>query len=368
MKLLFKIPIGFLNLIYLLFKLLPVRDKITFISRQADQPTEDIELLGSELEKESPDTQVVYLCKTIKSGAGPMVAYCFHILRQMYHIATSKAVILDSYCMGVSLLKQRSSLKVIQMWHALGSLKKFGYSILDEAEGRSTGTAKAMKMHKNYSYILTSSKECAPYFCEAFGYDISYVRVMSLPRVDKIKDEQNRERIKERIYEEYPQFRDRRVVVYAPTFRKDKDISMHIDSLAKAFDTSVYAFVLKKHPLMKVECECLVDDKFSTLEMIFAADYIICDYSAVVFEAALAEKPLFFYTFDYKEYGVDRDFYIDYMAEMPGIITPHASEIAAAVAEGDFDMKRVQDFAEKYVSDQHDCTKKLAEFVLKEIQ
>lgn len=367
MKIIFKVLIGFLNLIYCLFKMLPVKDKVTFISRQADRPTEDIELLGKALE-EAPDVQVIYLCKTIKSGAGPMIAYCFHILRQMYHIATSKVVILDSYCMGVSLLKQRRSLKVIQMWHALGSLKKFGYSILGEAEGRSEGTAEAMKMHKNYSYILTSSKECAPHFCEAFGYDLSYAKVMSLPRVDKIKDEQNREKIKERIYGEYPQFRDKKVVVYAPTFRKDKDVSPQIDSLAEAFDPSVYAFVLKKHPLMKADCKCLVDEKLSTLEMIFAADYVICDYSAVVFEAALAEKPLFFYTFDYKEYGADRDFYIDYTAEMPGIISPEASEIAAAVAADDYDLKRVQAFAEKYVSNQHDCTKKLAEFVLKEMQ
>ena len=112
----------------------------------------------------------------------------------------------------------------------------------------------------------------------------------------------------------------------------------------------------------------MTDDKFSTLEMIFAADYVICDYSAIVFEAALAGKPLFFYAFDYKEYGADRDFYIDYLAEMPGIISPDASEIAKAVSGDDFDLRKVRLFAEKYVSEQRDCTKKLAEFVLKEMQ
>ena len=33
--------------------------------------------------------------------------------------------------------------------------------------------------------------------------------------------------------------------------------------------------------------------KFTTLEMLFAADYVICDYSAVIFEAAVIGKPLF---------------------------------------------------------------------------
>ena len=43
MKIIFKVLIGFLNLIYCLFKMLPVKDKVTFISRQADRPTEDIQ-------------------------------------------------------------------------------------------------------------------------------------------------------------------------------------------------------------------------------------------------------------------------------------------------------------------------------------
>ena len=57
------------------------------------------------------------------------------MLRQMYHAATSEIVVLDTYCIIISLLKQRKSLKVIQMWHALGAMKKFGYSILDKGEG-----------------------------------------------------------------------------------------------------------------------------------------------------------------------------------------------------------------------------------------
>lgn len=53
---------------------------------------------------------------------------------------------------------------------------------------------------------------------------------------------------------------------------------------------------------------------------------------------------------------------------MPGIISPDASEIAKAVSGDDFDLRKVRLFAEKYVSEQRDCTKKLAEFVLKEMQ
>ena len=44
----------------------------------------------------------------------------------------------------------------------------------------------------------------------------------------------------------------------------------------KKFDDGEYIFVLKKHPLMKETCDnCLTDEEFSTLEMLFAADYVI---------------------------------------------------------------------------------------------
>ena len=132
---------------------------------------------------------------------------------------------LDSYCISVSALKQRESLVVIQMWHALGSLKKFGFSIVGEGEGRNAKLADVFSMHRNYTYILTSSRVCAPNFAEAFGYDDKHMKVMTLPRVDKLTDWSFKEDCLRRIYDEYPEFREKKVVVYAPTLRVDRNIS-----------------------------------------------------------------------------------------------------------------------------------------------
>lgn len=46
-------------------------------------------------------------------------------------MATSRAIILDSYCIAVSLLGERIKAPVVQIWHALGNMKKFGYAALD---------------------------------------------------------------------------------------------------------------------------------------------------------------------------------------------------------------------------------------------
>lgn len=368
MKILLKFAIAILNLIFGMMKLLPVQDKITFISRQSNEKSEDMVLLEASLREKSPHTELVFLCRMVENGLLAKIGYCFHMLTQMYHIATSKAVILDTYCICISVLRQRSSLLVVQMWHALGSLKKFGLSILGDGEGRDKGIADAFSMHKNYTYVLTSGQACAKHFGEAFGYGADHMAVMPLPRVDKLTDLSLREETIRRIYEAYPEFCGKKVVVYAPTFRKGRDISREISALADAFDPAEYAFVLKRHPLMSVgTVNGIVDEAFTTIEMIFAADYVICDYSAVVFEAAVIGKPLFFYPFDYDAYGVNRDFYIDYRAEMPGFISPDPAALAEAVASERYDLERVRTFGEKYVQYQSGCSDRLADFILSRV-
>ena len=56
------------------------------------------------------------------------------MFKQMYHLATSRVVVLDSYCIVASVLKKKKGTTIIQMWHALGSFKKFGKSIIGKDE------------------------------------------------------------------------------------------------------------------------------------------------------------------------------------------------------------------------------------------
>ena len=122
-----KIGIAILNGIYFFIKLFPMNfNKITFISRQNNSVSLDFKMIIEELEKEKKDAKIIVLCRRLEKGTIKQIKYSFHMLRQMYHIATSQLVILDSYCITVCILKQKKKLKVIQIWHALGSLKKFG--------------------------------------------------------------------------------------------------------------------------------------------------------------------------------------------------------------------------------------------------
>ena len=240
--LILKIGIFILNVIYFFIKLLPTKkNKVTFISRQTDNIPLDFKMLKDKLGKiyeeaqnqklenetkiekqNSKNIEIVVLCKTLKSGIFNAIKYSLYMLKQMYHIATSKVVVLDSYCIPICVLKQKKSLVVIQIWHALGSLKKFGYSSLDKNDGRSSKMAKAMKMHHNYTYILTSSETSKKFFMEAFNAKEEQMKVMNLPRVDFLKSKDEEKNVKEKFYEIYPEVNNKKknILYWIITFQQ----------------------------------------------------------------------------------------------------------------------------------------------------
>ena len=366
-----KIGIALLNVVYAVMKCLPVQNKIVYISRQMDEEPLDFVLLKEQMEKLYPQYTNIIMARMIKNGFIGKLSYCFYMLRQMYHIVTARAVILDTYCILISVLRHRKSLAVIQMWHALGAFKKFGYSVLDKKEGSSTRLAKVMHMHKNYSYVLTSSAWCRPHFAEAFCQDMEKVKIMPLPRVDVLLDRKWRKNTLSRIYACYPALKEteKEIIVYAPTFRKGSSeiLEEGIRKLADAVDYKKYKLVLKVHPLCKVSVpdkRIIVDKTFSTQEMFNAADYIVTDYSAVIFEAALLGKPLFFYAFDYEEYAVGRDFYFDYKEVVPGMVSKYAQDIVRGIEEKRYSLEKVELFKNLMVeTGSVSCTETICRFV-----
>ena len=349
-----------LNVIYCVFKLLPVKKKITYISRQSNTLSVDYRLVIGEMKKRCPEYRNITLIKMIGDGIPAKIGYCFHMLRQMYHIATSEMVVLDTYCIAVSLLKQRDSLIVIQMWHALGALKKFGYSILDKEEGTERSLAEAMKMHRNYSYVFSSSEYCSRFFAEAFHVSMDKMIVMPLPRLDLLNNRKYGNEIKERIFRKYPMLSDpgKKIIVYAPTFRKEdggfeeEELRRAAEKLADAVDYNRYHFIAKFHPLSNITLEnpkVIQDTSFSTIDFCRIADAVVLDYSAVVFEVAVLEKTMYFYTFDYDSYMKNRDVYIDFKEIVPGMITGDAEEITAAIDRNETDTDRLERFRELMV-------------------
>ena len=184
-----KIAIGIatflLAALYALCSLLPQRQCIACISRQSDSAPIDFRLIKDYCERRDPAWEVIILPKQLRNPA----TYLLEVVRQVYYIATSRAVVLDSYCIVVGLLHDRIRVPVIQIWHSLGNMKRFGYTAFGTDEGHSEATARLMHMHEGYDAIATSSLSFADEFAAAFNTDKSKLFEAPLPRVDLLLDE-----------------------------------------------------------------------------------------------------------------------------------------------------------------------------------
>ena len=392
-----KILIGIANLIYCLFKLLPVKDKVVMISRQSNEVNSDFRLLGDELEKKGHE--VVYLCRTLEGGANSglmtRIGYAFHMIRQMYHLATSKVAVIDSYCPTVSILRQRKSLTVVQIWHSIGTMKSFGRQIFGKQEASNERLADVMGMHRHYTFACAAGKAYAADLAAGFGIPEDMIRIFTLPRVDLLKSEKYEAEIREKIFADYPMLdtgsaaaeagagkadasagevgagiaessageAGRKLnVVYAPTFRKDESgLAAAFKALVDSMDLDRYNLIVKLHPLSKVTVEdprVIIDRKYSTFDMLFVADKLISDYSCVVYEAGVRDIPLYFYNFDMDNYDTVRGFNIDY-STLPGYTSGDPAELAADL-DKPYDMEYFRQFMHKYVENTDDCALKLA--------
>jgi len=293
------------NFIYTFYKLLRTKNKVTFISRQTNGKSLDFDLLIEEIKKQDSNIEIVVLNKMIEKNILEKIKYAFYIYYQMYHIATSKTVVLDGYCIPICTLKHKKNLKVIQIWHALGALKKFGYSILDKKEGSKTDIAVTMNMHRNYTYILTSSEFAKPFFMEAFNAKEEQMRVIPLPRVEFLKSNTHKERIDKKFYSYYSILEkdNKKKILYVPTFRRNTE--ENFEKIIDLVDYKKFDLIIKSHDDTEIVCHSN-DEKysektnFSGMELLHVADYVITDYSAIAFEAAVANKPIYFYNYDYE--------------------------------------------------------------------
>ena len=205
-----------LRVIYAPLTLLKTKNRIVYLSRQSNEKSIDMRLLESEISKECSDVDQVFRLRMLESGFMAKVRYALGVIGDLYYLATSKLAIIDTYSLTVSCIHHRKSITIIQMWHALGATKKFGWQALGTKEGRDEKPAKALSMHKNYDYVIAPSKATAKFYMEAFNVEQDKIKICPLPRVDYITDGKAKTG---EFYYNNQGASNKKVVLYVPNFR-----------------------------------------------------------------------------------------------------------------------------------------------------
>ncbi|HKM19930.1 MAG TPA: CDP-glycerol glycerophosphotransferase family protein [Candidatus Dojkabacteria bacterium] len=368
-----KILIKLTSFIYHFFKKRKIRNKVCFLSRQGNTPGLDFQLLIASLKEKGIETYVS--CHKVKYSP----SYYLVLLKDLFNIANSKVVIIDGYSLAVSNFTHKEELKVFQIWHSMGTMKKFGKQIIGKKDGRGENIAHSLNMHKQYDYIIASSKEYAKDLAEGFGYDSSYVHIYSLPRVDLLNNKKYEKEIQDELYQKYPVLKERENITFAPTFKNNNLVLENIKDILSIVDFSKHNLILSLHPLdekdrikiknlTKENNRVIYDQEHTTFDFLFVSDKLISDYSCVIYDAMVRDIVVFLYVPDLNQYVEDRGLTIDIEKEYKGYVFKDRKELQKRINSKiqKEDLTFYQNKRKKYVVNIDNANEKLVKFILKE--
>lgn len=319
-------------------------------------------MLSNEIARLSPDTKQVFRLRRLKDESALSLSYILGIFGDMWEIASAKVAVCDTYSIPLSCLNHKKDLKIVQIWHALGAVKKFSLQAVGKAQGRDSGVSKALCMHKNYDFVIAPSNKTAKIYCEAFGCSKDKIFIANLPRADVILDGTSR---RKEFIELNPQYKDKKIIVYLPTFRNDDD--KIIERLYNAFENeNDVSLVISAHPLSEASKSYKFNGEFSTYDLMKLADEIITDYSACAFEASLLNKPLWFYIPDYETYKNEQGLNTDMPKILPNACFFDENKLLGAIKSGEYDLEKLNGFSHTFVENRgNNNTNYLADFICK---
>jgi CDP-glycerol glycerophosphotransferase (TagB/SpsB family) len=152
---------------------------------------------------------------------------------------------------------------------------------------------------------------------------------------------------------------DDRLVLYAPTWRDDRDEivdDLDLVGLAAALPSG-HVLLVRGHSRTLGHGRDLRGDRLvdvtsypDAADLLLVADVLVTDYSSVMFDFAATGKPMVFYVPDLAHYSEAlRGFYFDLLGDAPGPVVNTREELLAAVKAPDVDRDRYAAWRERFV-------------------
>src|SRR5699024_5056162 len=183
---------------------------------------------------------------------------------------------------------------------------------------------------------------------------VRYVKT-GIPRTDFFYDRIAKQNAMSILYKKFPIINDKKVILYAPTYRENElsNATIQLD-IKKLYDTFKYEYVilLRLHPAVSGNFKNKyhgfvynVSGYHSINELLTITDILITDYSSIPFEYSILNRPMLFYAYDFKEYAKERGIWKDYIERVPGPVVQTMDELVRVLKNKDFQLEKVQPFA-----------------------
>ena len=278
------------------------------------------------------------------------------VLQSIYHLATSKVVVIDNYYGFLASTSFRNDVECIQLWHAAGAIKKFGLEDPSNQFRSKRANSRFKQVYRHFHKIAVGSEGLAQIYYEAFGVQDLHILRLGIPRTDLFYDKNKMQSLKNGFISAIPDIKEKKVLLYAPTYREaDLDqFSMHlnIQKLYEQFSES-HILLIKLHRAIQNDTNLEEDfpgfvydySNYPNLnDLLVVTDCLITDYSSVPFEFSILEKPMIFFPYDLEEYSKERGFWENYEEFVPGPIAYNTEDIIDIIKQDSFNKQQIEDF------------------------
>lgn len=350
--------------IFNLFKIFPInQNKITFIVDSGESFKGNLDYVKKEFEKRGTFKFNFFYKDKLSIGA-------------FKDLATSKYIFLNDNFFPMAFMNFKNESIVTQLWHAPGAFKKFGGSVSSEDDRQML-----LKISKNTDYLITSSKNIENFYSEAFQISKDKIKPFGLPRADYYFENHNINELKQDFCKKYAVGCDKKIILYAPTFRDEEKFNNVFNYLdLNEFNESLgdeYILALRLHPKIKdfysgdisskgkyIDCSNYASEQ----ELLLISDILITDYSSIMIEFAMLNKPIIFFTYDFNSYMNDeRGFYFDFKKTVPGPIVYDSSQLIDVIENENFDERKLSEFVKTQFDEINgEASKRVVDFLLNE--
>jgi CDP-glycerol glycerophosphotransferase (TagB/SpsB family) len=272
----------------------------------------------------------------------------------MYLLRTSSLFVVDNAYLPVHVAPHRPGTTVVQVWHAVGALKRFGADVAGGLRG-----PEREFLHRHYDFVVCAGERSREPWSRAFRTPLDRVLPLGAPRTDFFFDPEALAAARERVLRAYPSLRDGRVVVYAPTFRgrgRGKQPAPGFDATAlRAALPGDHRLALKSHPNLDPRLvrtagfDAVIESSVEMNEVFAAADVLVTDYSSSIFEWALLRRPLVLLVGDLAAYEQAPGLYLDYRTEMIGTQVADVDAAADAIINATVDVAATDAFIARHL-------------------
>lgn len=343
--------------VYKICCIFPVKKEKIFCVMTHDSSEEgNVGVVKKYLEDRNTDWKFCCLKRedTRFSGQEKLKKIVRFFVKYPYELATSAYVFQDNIFLPIAFLKFRKKVKVVQLWHGTGTIKKFGQDV-------NIGRLKELERLANNSitHLVINSERWNSY-ARIFSVTNDKLQVLGMPRTDLFFSEDKKEQIEELFFMENPNLIGKKIILYAPTFRDDKlgkqelqlDIELWLEKMPKdtILGLRLHPFVAESFQYVGKGSERIVDfSHYANLNtLLFISSGLITDYSSIVFEYVLLDKPMYFYAYDLEEFSDNgRGFYEEYEEYVPGVVVRSTKELVDKMLEYEHNLERREYWKEK---------------------